>query len=222
MRIYQVVLFAVLAGTALPVALHHHVHGVWNVHQIGLAFFLWLNTIIAFWEICLFLRIDLITKQYERFAVEYKGRELDRVKDFFNAPIAFSAIFSPTVWAELWSSYAVFDESYANKKSFGFFIDIGNGFSTFIPTLLVLYGMTYALLPARVLGIVALLILYQMWYGTLVYFASFILNKRYVGHTKGNLAIFVGLSNGLWFTFPLWGIAIAIQLIYSDSFAILR
>lgn len=222
MRISHVVITAVVAGTAAPIALHHGVHGVVNPYHAALAFFLWLNVIIAFWEICLFLRIDLIATQYERFAVAYRGRELDRVKDFFMKPIAIGDMLSPTVWAELWSSYAIFDESYANKKSFGFFIDVGNGFSTMIPTLLVLYGMTYELMPARILGIIALLLNYQMWYGTLVYFGSFILNKRYVGHTPMNMAIFVGLSNGLWFTFPLVGMFVGVELIFSNSYAMLR
>ena len=222
MRVYHVVLTTVITGTVLPIALHRHVQGVWNVHQMGMAFFLWLNTIIALWEICLYLRIDLIAEQYARFRTAYAGRELDRVKDFFSSRLTVSQIFSPTTWAEVWSSYAVFDESYANKESFGFFIDVGNGFSTLVPSLLVLYGMTYELFSARVTGIVALLILYQMWYGTIVYFGSFVLNERYVGHTRANLAVFVGLSNGLWFTFPLWGMAIALQMIFSDSYAVLH
>lgn len=220
MRIYQVVCLAVGVGTAVPVYLHHETHGVWNPTQIGVAFFLWLNAIIALWEICLFLRIDLIEKQYEDFKVRYKGRELDRVKDYFGAPVALSKLLSPTTWAEIWSSYAVFDDSYANRKSFGFFIDVGNGFSTLIPTLVCLYGMTYHFLPARLLGIVLLILNYQMWYGTLVYFGSFVFNKRYVGHTPGNLALFVGLSNGLWFTFPVWAMWAAVKMIYSDSYAV--
>lgn len=220
MRIYQVVFLAIGLGTGIPVFLHHDVHGVFNATQIGLAFFLWLNAIIALWEICLFLRIDLIEQEYEDFRVRYKGRELDRVKDYFGSSVAISKIFSPTTWSQIWSSYAVFDDSYANRKSFGFFIDVGNGFSTLIPTLLCLYGMTYHVLPARLLGLVLLLINYQMWYGTLVYFGSFLFNKRYVGHTPGNMAIFVGLSNGLWFTFPVWAMWAAIQMIYSDSYAV--
>ena len=220
MRIYHVVVTAVVLGTAVPVALHHQAHGVFNPHQIALAFFLWLNAIIAFWEICLFLRIDVIEKQYADFRERYRGRELDRVKDYFGAPVRFAAIFSPTTWAEIWSSYALFDESYADRKSYGFFIDVGNGFSTLLPSLLFVYGMTFPILPARILGLVGLILNYQMWYGTLVYFGSFVLNKRYRGHEPLNLAIFVGLSNGIWFTFPLWAMAVSVQLIYSDSYAI--
>ena len=104
MRIYQVVVSAVVLGTVAPVLLHHQVHGVWNVHQMGLAFFLWLNTIIALWEICLFLRIDRIEADYTRFKAQYVGRPLDRVKDFFLTKITFAQIFSPTTWSEIWSS----------------------------------------------------------------------------------------------------------------------
>lgn len=222
MRIYQVVVLAIVLGTAVPIALHQHVHGAFNVHQAGLAFFLWLNAIIAFWELCLFFRIDLIEEQYARFRIEYKGRELDRVKDYFGAPVALRQIFSFTTWSEIWSSYAIFDDSYANRKSFGFFIDVGNGWSTMIPTLLMLYGMTYEIVPARVLGIVGLLLNYQMWYGTLVYFGSYVFNKRWVGHTRGNVALFVGVSNGLWFTFPVWAMWVSYQLIVTNSYALLR
>jgi hypothetical protein len=218
MRVYQIILLALVIGTGIPVALHHHVHGVWSPLQIGLAFFLWLNAIIAFWELCLFLRIDRIEEQHARFVVEYRGRELDRVKEFFTSRVPLRSIFAPTTWAELWSTYSVFDESYADRKSFGFFIDVGNGFSTIVPTLLFLYGMTFEVLPARVLGIVGAILFYQMWYGTLVYFGSFLFNKRYVGHTPGNLAIFVGLSNGLWFTFPVVGIWASVQMILHDSY----
>ena len=220
MRIYQVVVLAVVLDTAAPVVLHHQQHGVANVHQMGLAFFFWLNAIIAFWEICLFFRIELIEEQYARFKEEYRGRELDRVKDFFSSKVTIGGIFRLSTWAEVWSSYAVFDESYADRKSYGYFIDVGNGFSTLVPSLVCAYGMTFHVLPARAFGIVAILLCYQMWYGTLVYFGSFLRNRRYRGHRLSNLALFVGLSNGIWFTFPLWGMWAAVRLIYEDSYAV--
>jgi len=222
MRVYQIILVAILVGTAVPVGLHVHVHGAFDAAQAAIAFFLWLNTIIALWELCLFARIDLIEEQHARFVRDYRGRELERVKDFFGSSVPLSKVFSPTTWAELWSTYSIYDESYANRKSFGFFVDVGNGFSTLVPTLLCLYGMTYELVPARVLGIVMLLVNYQMWYGTLVYFGSYVFNKRYVGHTKADVALFVGLTNGLWFTFPIFAMFAAVTLIYSDSYAFFR
>jgi hypothetical protein len=219
MRVWQAVLGVLVLGTALPVALHAERHGVYNPHQIALAFFLWLNTMVAFWEWALWLRIDRIEQLYADFKQRYRGRELDRVKDFFVAPLPLSRLFSLTAWSELWATYAVFDESYADRKSFGFFIDVGNGLSTFVPSLLFLYGMSFELMPARALGVLGVLLFYQTWYGTLVYFGSFVFNRRYVGHTPFNLALFVGLSNGLWFTLPVWGFYASIVMIYSDSYA---
>jgi hypothetical protein len=222
MRVYQIVISAIVLGTALPVSLHLRQTGALNLHQGVLAFFLWLNAIIALWEICLYLRIDLIRAQHEDFIARYRGRELDRVKEFFAKRVPLSRVFSPSVWAELWSSYSVFDPAYADRKSFGFFIDIGNGFSTLLPCLLFLYGMTFELFSARTLGIVGILVFYQMWYGTVVYLTSYVMNKRYQGHSFSNVALFVGLSNGLWLTFPLWGIAVAISMIESNTYAIVR
>jgi hypothetical protein len=220
LRVWNVVLAAVVGGTALPIVLHHRYCGVFNAHQMALAFFTWLNAIIALWEICLFLRIDLVEEQHRRFVAEYRGRELQRARDFFATRVPLGRLFSPTLWAELWSTYSIFDDSYADRKSFGFFVDIGNGFSTLIPSLLFLYGMTFEVLPARVLGIVGLLLFYQTWYGTIVYFWSFLLNKRYRGHSGLNLALFVGMSNGLWLTFPLWGMYAAVVMIESNSYAL--
>lgn len=222
MRVYQVIFLAIVAGAGIPIALHRNLHGSIDVDQAVLALFLWINFIIALWELCLCFRIKHIKQSYDRYRVDYKGRELQRVIDFGNTRVPLSKIFSPTFWSDLWASYAVFDESYASHQSFGFFIDIGNGFSTLIPTLLALYGMTYDLLPARALGIVMLILNYQMWYGTLVYFTSYLFNKRYVGHSPMNIALFVGLTNGLWFTLPVWGMYAGLQMIYFDSFAIFR
>jgi hypothetical protein len=216
------VLAVVVAGAAIPIALHHHAYGTWNVHQIALAFFLWLNVIIALWELCLFARIGAIEHDHEALRAQYRGRELEAVRCFFATPVPLRRLLSPALWSGIWSTYALFDDSYANRRSFGFAIDVGNGFTTLVPALLFLAGMTYDLMPARALGVIGLVACYQMWYGTIVYFFTFVFNKRYRGHTRGNLALFVGLSNGLWFVFPLWGMAVSIALIDIGSYALLR
>jgi hypothetical protein len=221
MRVWQLVVVAVVAGTAVPIALHHHAYG-WNVHQAALAFFLWLNVIIALWELCLFARIDRIEREHEGLAAQWRGRELAGVMRFFTTRVAPSKILSPTTWSGIWAHYALFDDSYADRKSFGFAIDVGNGVSTILPCLLVLYGMTYDLVSPRTLGIVGVIACWQMFYGTVVYFFTFVFNRRYRGHSRGNLALFVGLSNGLWMVFPLWGMAVSIALIETGSYALVR
>ena len=221
MRIWLIVLLAIVAGAGVPIALHAHRYGL-NVHEAGLAFFLWLNVIIAGWELCLLARIGAIEAAHPARVARFKGRELDAVRAFFATRVPLAKILSPDTWAELWATYALFDDSYADRRSFGFAIDVGNGVTTIVPALLYLYGMTFDLLPARWLGVVGLIACYQMWYGTLIYFFTYVFNRRWRGHTRGNVALFVGLSNGLWFTFPLWGMAVAIAMIDSNSFALLR
>jgi len=211
---------ATVLGTAVPVGLHYSHFGVFNPHQIALAFFFWLNAIIAFWELCLFVEIDRIREDYEELLTHYRGRELDGVIRFFTSRVPLRKALSTRTWARLWASYSLFDESYADKKSFGFFIDIGNGVTTFLPSLFFAYGMTFHVFPARVLGLVGLIFSWQMLYGTLVYFTSFVMNGRYRGHTTFNLAVFVGLSNGLWTVFPAWGMAASIWMIYNDSYGL--
>ena len=213
---------AVVGLTLGPAALHYRAHGVVNTHQLAMAFFFGLNVIIALWELCLFARIDRIRERYEEFLGDYRGREFDRVKDFFFTRISLRQVVSIDTWAEVWASYALFDESYSNKKSFGFFIDVGNGFTTLVPSLLFVAGITFDLLPARALGLITLLISYQMFYGTLVYLSSYILNERYRGFELGKVALFVGISNGLWGVFPVWAMWLAVHMIYTDSFALLR
>jgi hypothetical protein len=220
MRVWKIVAFTVVTGTALPVLLHHERYGLFNGYQMALAFFLWLNAIIAFWEICLFLSIDLVARRHAEMVETFAGRAFARSIHFMSSTVAPRQLLSPSSWTGVWTSYAGFDESYANKSSYGFFVDVGNGFTTLIPSLLVLYGMTYQLLPARVLGIIALLTFYQMWYGTLVYLGSFFFNRRHVGHPLHHLAIIVGLLNGLWLTFPLLGIYAAVIMIFSNSYAL--
>jgi hypothetical protein len=220
MRVWNVVAFTVAAGTTLPVLLHYQHHGVFSAYQIALAFFLWLNVIIALWEICLFLRIDEIEERHRRLQQAYKGRAIARSLDFLLSRVALRELFSASFWTGIWTSYAGFDESYADKRSFGFFVDVGNGFTTLIPSLVFLSEMTFGRISARALGIVGILLFYQMWYGTLVYLASFILNKRYVGHPPAHLAIIVGCLNGLWLTFPLLGIYASVSMVYTNSYAI--
>jgi len=222
MRVWHVIVFAVLVGTGVPVAIHYHEHGTVVPLQVALAFFYWLNTIIAVWEICLFLRISTIEIEHRRLIATHRGRELEVVRDFFSSRVPLARVLSPTLWSGVWSSYSVFDDSYANRRSFGFFVDIGNGFTTLVPSLLCLYGMTYAWLPARVLGLVGLVICWQMFYGTVVYLASFFFNRRHVGHSPLVIATIIGMSNGLWFAFPIVGMYASIGMIYTDSYALFR
>ena len=163
-----------------------------------------LNIFIAICEMCLGYHIMFIKKDYQERLKKYgKGKEWDGVFQLFGMPITFKEIFRGKTWALMWSTYALFDPSYQNYESFGFFIDVGNGWTTILPCLYLNYAMIY---PENVnhllLGCVVIASYWQMLYGTIIYFLSFVFNKRYEGHNRVSIFLFVVFTNGVWVIFP--------------------
>ena len=210
----------VVAGTLLHIVLHQREHGVYNVTQIGLAFFLVINVLIAWWEIALFVCQDQIQSEYEMTKDSYRGREMSRVLEIFARPIPLLQVLSFRQWTTIWSGYSLFDPGYSDRRSFGYNIDVGNGFTTIIPATLFTFGMTFELMPAPWLGIIGLILFWQMFYGTAVYFFQFFNNGRHRGHSLRDLLLFVGITNLMWFVFPIWGIWASIQLILDRSYGV--
>jgi hypothetical protein len=210
----------VLIGTVFHTWLHQRVHGVYNLTQIGLAFFLVINVMIAWWEIALFFCQDQIHAEYEATKEAYRGRELTRVAEIFMRPVPLLKVLAPCQWTEIWSGYSLFDPGYSDRRSFGYNIDVGNGFTTLVPAVIFAFGMTFELMPARVLGIIGVIIFWQMFYGTAVYFFQFFNNGRHHGHSARDLLLFVGISNSMWFVFPVWGLYASIQMILDGSYGI--
>ena len=212
----------VIGGTLFHTWLHHRVHGTYNVTQIGLAFFLVINVLVNWWEIALLVCQDQIRAEYEAFKEPYRGRELECVGEVFIRPIPVLEVWSLRQWTTVWSSYSLFDPGYSDRRSFGYNIDIGNGFTTIVPSLFFVFGMTYELVPAPILGIVGVIIFWQMFYGTALYFFQFFHNGRHKGHSVRDLILFVGITNLTWLIFPMWGLATSVQLILDGSYGLLR
>lgn len=212
----------VAGATCLHLGLHLHVHGAPNVHQAGLVFFLVVNVMVNFWEFALHAEADRIRREWEETRLPYAGREAQRAGDYFRSRVPLGKVLSLRTWTGIWSSYALYDPGYADRRSFGWNIDVGNGWSTLLPATLFAWGMTFEIVPARVLGIVGVAMFWQMFFGTVVYFFQFFNNGNHVGHSARAIAALVGGSNGLWLVFPLWGLWVSVALIYADSFALLR
>ncbi|MGB8221747.1 MAG: hypothetical protein WCF10_04125 [Polyangiales bacterium] len=215
-----VIAAVVLVGTLFHVWLHHRVHDVYNATQIGLAFFLVINVLVAWWEIALFVCQDQIRTEYEATKEPYRGRALKRVAEVFARPIPLFRVLSFCQWTNIWSSYSLFDPGYSDRRSFGYNIDVGNGFTTLIPAVAFAFGMTFELMPARVLGILGVIMFWQMFYGTAVYFFQFFNNDRHKGHSLRELVLFVGITNLMWFIFPIWGLYASTRMILDGSYAI--
>ena len=92
-----------------------------------------------------------------------------------------------------------------------------------IPSLLWVYHMTAqgnGFLSPQWLGIVGLLSFYQMFYGAVLYFASFFTNKRHKVVSLAEVCGFVGVSNGIWIVFPMVGMYASVRLILENSYAV--
>ena len=251
---WSFLIFYLFTVTGIAIYSQYKLHNV-LLHPIhvALSFFLALNLIVCFFEMVLFYKHDRIAKKCR----EYQKILTTRIEDGFAPPsrlsfglnfftglkVNFQNVFSSELWTEVWAYYSVFDRSYGNTESFGYFIDVGNGFSTIVPTVIFLFGMTchgvgfeewlletfggsdgslmaYYILSfvsiigeARTLGIIGFASFWQEFYGTIVYFLSFIHNKRHLKLTSKENGFFVCLTNGLWIVFPLVGMFASWKLI---------
>lgn len=114
----------------------------------------------------------------------------------------------------------MFDGSYADRKTFGFAIDIGNGMSTLIPCLILHFAFTYQVFPAQIIGIIALLFFYQVTYGTLLYWVSFLLNKRHKLISFNENMLYIVGTNVPWVIFGLIGIYASIMMIIDNNYLV--
>lgn len=202
-----------------------------NWIAVPLIFFNNLNIFITFCEISLLLRIDFIQADYLKLRERYGGgQEWSAIMALFCRPITFGDMVSAQNWARMWSNYALFDPSYQNRESFGFWIDVGNGFTTILPCLLLNWVLLVPMeklsteLKATMLWLVPCVTIasyWQMLYGTLVYFATFVFNQRYHGHEFASIMAFVLVTNLIWIIFPALAIYCAVRIVQEGSFNVL-
>jgi hypothetical protein len=196
---------------------HYALHGVVNGWQVALAFFLAVNILICVWEISLYYRIGDI-ERWHREPRATSGRPSGSV---YLARVTLRELASTHLWARIWSEYAFYDPSYADRRSFGFAADVGNGFWTLVPSLVFFVCMTLPILPPVVLGLIGAFIFYQKLYCTSLYFFMYFFNRRHEGHRLAPLIGIVGGTNGIWIVFPAVGLYVCIRLILEGRFDLL-
>ncbi|KAL9179991.1 hypothetical protein ACHAXT_007961 [Thalassiosira profunda] len=166
-----------------------------------------INIFIALCEIVLGFNIDCIQRDYKKLKAKYAGNEWGACIAYLTMPLTIRQAFEAKTWARMWSTYALYDPSYQNHESFGFFIDFGNGLSTIPPSILMNAAIVY---PDKVsplwAGCIGLAMYWQVMYGAIVYVGTFLFNKRHRGKPLLEVSLFVGFSNSLWIVFPVGGI----------------
>lgn len=192
----------------------------------AIMFFNNLNVLIAFCEIALGNHIGFIQSDYQNLLKEYRDEKTGTPKKpeylagfaYLNAPLSLQDVYNGgQKWSRMWSTYSLWDPSYSNPESFGFFIDVGNGWSTILPCWMwnfaILFPQYFAPSGNEIgdndysavvlLGFIGTCSYWQVLYGTIIYFLSFLWNKRYQNKPLVEVLGFVGFANGIWFFFPI-------------------
>ena len=207
--------------TLLGVGARYLVHGDLNaVHGLFSLFFS-TNLLICYWEACLYLRRDYIEKR----AVYWRERRRETGRtpavEFLTTRVPLRRILSPAVWADAWATYSMVDESYADRRTFGFTVDIANGFFTPVPTLVLYAAFTLGFLPAVATGILAAMLFWQWTYVSSLYWVSFFVAGRQALITKGEFLVYVGAPNAFWVLCPAFGLYVSVRLILDGNYSVL-
>lgn len=137
--------------------------------------------------------------------------------------VNFSDALTFEFWADVWGTYSLLDVSYSQTGSFGYNIDVGNGWTTLFPSLAMIYvasGGTFVhYISPRLVGYLSGLVMWQQLYGTLLYFLQYVVNKRWQDHgTPSSQMIFlVGGSNFIWIVGPLLCLWTCWQMVLTDT-----
>lgn len=211
-----------------------------SITNIGLSllFFNNLNILISFCEIALGRHIRSIQRHYKSLRETYgssnnnnntngqnnntmtkkKKNEWEAAIMYLTMPLSIRDLLfmdGGTKWSIMWSTYSLWDPSYQNNESFGFFIDVGNGWSTIVPCLLwniAILSPHHQLMSNNttmivvLLGFVGTATYWQILYGTIIYWLSYVWNGRYKNKPWYEVFLFVGVTNGIWFVFPIIGL----------------
>lgn len=207
--------------TLLGVGARYQVHGDLNTIHSVLSLFLSINLLVAYWEICLFLRRDLVETRTATWREWRKRTGRTPAIEFLRTRIPLVRLLSPTVWADVWAAYSQYDSSYADRRTFGFNVDIVNGFLTPVPTLIVYAAYTFHFLPALWTGIVGVILFWQVMYGAWVYLVSFFVAGRQARISRRELYTYILAPNSPWMAGGLLGVYVSIRLITDGDYSVL-
>ena len=140
--------------------------------------------------------------------------------------ISLSQALSLKYWSIIFAQYASLDPSYVQHTSWSFWIDVGNGFTTLIPTVALSIAVTgfpvvplIASISPRTLGVVTVVMNYQMLYGTVFYFVNYRHNRYHEGASARSRAV-VLFANLVWIIGPSAWIIVGLGFVRSNDLTI--
>lgn len=221
MKIWTITCSFVVLATGAAIACRYWISGDFSLAHCVLAFFLAVNLLASYWEICLLLRIATIEERRQHWDKLRSNSQVAPALEFFTMSVPLKRIFSPRVWADVWGVYSLYDASYADKKTYGFNVDVANGVATPLLSLVLLATITVPFMPARVAGILGVLLFWQWIYVTSVYIMSFFMVGRHRLISRKEILLYIWTPNLIWIVFPIFGFYISVQMILDGSYAAL-
>ena len=211
----------VMVLALLGISARFQAHGDLNLIHSVLSLFFSINLLVCYWEICLFFRRDYIERRTDYWRERQRETGRTPAGEFLASRVPLTRLLSPTVWADAWATYAQYDISYADRRTFGFNVDIGNGFVTPLPTLILYAAYTLDFLPAIYAGIVGAMVFWQWIYATTLYCVSFFVAGRHTRISRLETFTFIIVINSFWVLCALLGLYVSIRLIVDGNYSVL-
>ncbi len=201
-------------------AVSYRLHGGLNPYYFVFSLFLSINLLICYCEMCLYLRHDYIVERarYWREMRESTGRT--PAVEFLTAAVPLRRVGSPTLWADLWATYALYDGAYTDRGTFGFNADIGNGFFTPVPSMVLLAALTFGFMPATIAGILGIALFWQWVYVSSLYAASFRVAGSHEAVPRADRWIYVWGPTAVWIVVPALGLYVSARLVLDGTYGI--
>ena len=201
-------------------AVSYRLHGGLNPYYFVLSLFLSINLLICYWEICLYLRHEYVVERarYWRELRASTGRK--PAVEFLTAAIPLRRVCSPTVWADVWAAYALYDDAYTRRSTLGFNADIGNGFFTPVPSIVLLAALATGFMPATFAGILGIALFWQWVYVSSLYAVSVWVAGTHEPLPRATRWLYVWGPNAIWIVVPLLGLFVSARLILDGTYGI--
>lgn len=221
MKIWSIACTFIVLVSGAAIACRFWITGDFNLAYTLLAFFLSVNLLACYWEICLLLRGATIEERRQHWEKLGSNSQIAPALEFLTMSVPLRQAFSTKVWADLWGVYSLFDASYADKKTYGFNVDIANGVVTPVLSLVLLATITVPFLPGRVAGILGVLLFWQWIYVTSVYIVSFFVAGRHRLISRKEQFVYIWVPNLFWILLPIFGFYVSVRLVLDGTYTVL-
>lgn len=211
----------IAALAAAGIGARYWVRGDFDVIHALLILFFSINLLICYWEICLFFKRDHIEQRAEYWRERRRETGRTSAVEFLFGRVPLRRLFSSTLWADVWATYSQFDGSYADRRTYGYTVDIANGFVMPVPTLILSAAYTVDFLPALAAGIIGVMVFWQLVYATSAYWVSFFVANRHGRIGRKDMYVYIWGMNCPWVLFALLGLYVSIRLIADGDYSVL-